>query len=181
MLREDIDGRGTIVGDRTVRIERLLPGPAERIWDYLTRSDKRRQWLAAGPMEPRVGGRVEHLFRHEELSSEPAPERFRDMQSSPVMRGEVTECDPPRLLAYTWPGDGGSSEVTFELFPEGANTLLVLTHRRLADHDTMIMVATGWDAHLGILADRLNEAEPRGFWSAFARLEPLYRRRFAGH
>lgn len=181
MLRDDIDGQGTMVADRTVRIERLLPGSAERVWTWLTDPVKRGRWLAAGAMELHPGGKVEHLFRHQELTSEPVPDRFRDMQSSPVMRGEVTECDPPRLLAYTWPGDGGSSEVTFELFPEGANTLLVLTHRRLADSDTMIMVATGWDAHLGVLVDRLNDAEPRGFWSAFARLEPLYRRRFAEH
>jgi hypothetical protein len=73
--------------------------------------------------------------------------------------------DPPRTLAYTWPGDGGSSEVTFELFPDGGDVLLVLTHTRLADDDTMIMVASGWDTHLGILIDRLEGRDPRGFWS----------------
>jgi uncharacterized protein YndB with AHSA1/START domain len=100
------------------------------------------------------------------------------METSPTMLGEVTECDPLRLLAYTWPGDNGSSEVTFELFPEGKDVLLVLTHRRLADKETMISVASGWDAHLGILIDRLNGDEPRGFWSAHARLEAHYRQKF---
>jgi uncharacterized protein YndB with AHSA1/START domain len=156
----------------------MLPASAERVWAYLTDSGKRRLWLAGGEMELAAGGRVEHLFRHRELSAEPTPERFREMESSPTMLGEVTECDPPRLLAYSWPGDNGASEVTFELFPEGSNTVLVITHRRLADRQTMVMVAAGWDAHLGILADRMDEAEPRGFWSAFARLEPLYRQRF---
>jgi uncharacterized protein YndB with AHSA1/START domain len=178
MLREDIDGQGAIVAERTVRIERLLPGPAERVWAYLADPEKRRLWLAGGAMELAPGGRVEHLFRHPELSSEPTPERYRDFDSSPVMLGEVTECDPPRRLAYTWPGDGGSSEVTFELFPEGRNILLVLTHRRLANTQTMISVASGWDAHLGILIDRLNDEEPRGFWSAHARLEAHYRQKF---
>lgn len=181
MIDRKTDGQGILAGPATVRIERLLPGPAERVWDYLTDSGKRRQWLAAGVMEPHAGGRVEHLFRHRELSGEKTPERYRAMEDSPVMLGEVTQWDPPRLLAYTWPGDGGTSEVTFELFPEGRDVLLVLTHRRLADAETMVSVASGWDAHLGILIDRLDDESPRGFWSTHARLEAVYRERFAAN
>ncbi|HWK15353.1 MAG TPA: SRPBCC domain-containing protein [Rhizobiaceae bacterium] len=171
-------GQGTITEPGTVRIERLLPGSAERLWSYLTESDKRRQWLAAGEMELKLGGAVAHLFRHHELSTEPTPERYRDMAASPVMTGTVTECDPPRMLAYTWPGDNGASEVTFELFPEGGNVLLVITHRRLPDEETMVSVAAGWDAHLGILIDRLNGAVPRRFWSEHERLAAAYREKF---
>ena len=46
----------TMPAPATVRIERILPGPVERDWTYLTESDKRRQWFAAGPMELRPGG-----------------------------------------------------------------------------------------------------------------------------
>ena len=173
------DGNGIVTEQRTVRIERLLPGPVERVWEYLTDSDKRRKWLAAGLMEPAVGGKVEHLFRHHELSREPTPEPYRRFEDSPPLPGEVTQWDPPRLLAYNWPGDRGASEVTFELFAEGKDVLLVVTHRRLADTDTMVSVASGWDAHLGILIDRLNGEEPRGFWSTHERLEAVYRQRFA--
>lgn len=173
------DGRAVRVEERTVRLERLLPGPAERVWDYLTDSDKRRKWLAAGAMEPHAGGSVKHLFRHSELSHEPTPERYRPFEDSPALPGEVTQWDPPRVLAYTWPGDRGASEVTFELFPEGADVLLVVTHRRLADIETMVSVASGWDAHLGILIDTLNGQPPRGFWSTHARLEAVYKNRFA--
>jgi len=172
-------GQGRITAPGTVRIERLLPGPAERLWRYLTESDKRRQWLAAGEMELWPGGAVAHLFRHHELSAEPTPERYRDVATSPAMTGKVTECDPPRLLAYTWPGDNGASEVTFELFPEGGSVLLVITHRRLPDDETMVSVAAGWDAHLGVLIDRLNGREPGGFWSAHERLAAGYREKFA--
>lgn len=178
MLREDSDGQGNRVADRTVRIERVLPGPAERIWSYLTDSEKRRKWLAAGKMAPYAGGTVDHLFRHPELSTEPTPDRYKDFDTSPAMHGEVTEYDPPRRLAYTWPGDNGSSEVTFELFTEGKNVLLVLTHRRLAP-DAMTNVSAGWDSHLGILIDVLNGNTPRGFWSTFDRLEQHYAARFA--
>jgi len=138
----------------------------------------RRQWLAAGIMEPRAGGHVEHLFRHHELSDEPTPGRYARFIDSPAMAGEVTQWNPPRVLAYTWPGDGGASEVTFELFPEGENVLLVLTHRRLADAETMVSVASGWDAHLGILVDRIAGELPRGFWSTHDRLEAWYCERF---
>ncbi|HEY1755821.1 MAG TPA: hypothetical protein VGG72_10525 [Bryobacteraceae bacterium] len=31
---------------QTARFERLLPGPIERVWDYLTQPDLRRTWLA---------------------------------------------------------------------------------------------------------------------------------------
>lgn len=173
------DGQGIVSEPATVRIEKLLPGPVERIWDYLTDPAKRRLWLAAGIMEPHPGGQVEHLFRHRELSDEAAPERYRDFEDSPAMHGEVTQWDPPRTLAYTWPGDSGASEVTFELFPEGRDVLLVVTHRRLGDPETMVSVASGWDAHLGILADRLAGDTPRGFWSTHARLEEIYRDRFS--
>ncbi|MEO3997492.1 SRPBCC domain-containing protein [Mesorhizobium sp. CAU 1732] len=173
------DGQGRIVERGTVRIERLLPGPADRVWTYLTQSQMRRQWLAVGEMEPRVGGRVEHLFRHAELSAEPTPERYRKFDDSPAMFGEVTQWDPPRVLAYTWPGDDGSSEVTFELFPEQGEVLLILTHRRLPDTGTMVSVASGWDSHVGILIDRLKGTEPRGFWSTHERLEQRYLETFA--
>lgn len=179
MQDRNSDGQGRILERGTVRIERLLPGPADRVWTYLTQSEMRRQWLAIGEMEPRIGGRVEHLFRHAELSAEPTPERYRKFEDSPSMFGEVTQWDPPRLLAYTWPGDNGSSEVAFELFPEQDEVLLVLTHRRLPDTGTMVSVASGWDAHVGILVDQLEGREPRGFWSTHARLEGAYREKLA--
>lgn len=173
------DGQGISPERGTVRIERLLPGPAQRIWDFLVLSEKRRLWLAAGEMEPWVGGDLTLLFRHAELSHETTPEPRAGSGDIPPMHGRVTQWDPPRTLAYTWPGDGGSSEVTFELFPDGGDVVLVLTHTRLADDDTMIMVASGWDTHLGILIDRLEGRDPRGFWSTFARLKEIYTARLS--
>ena len=175
----DVEASGEIIAPGTVRIERVLPGPAERLWDYLTVSEKRRLWLAAGGMELFSSGSVELLFRHRELSPEPTPERYREFETSPPMFGEVTECDPPRLLTYNWPGDNGASEVSFELFPEGANVRLVLTHRRLPGAEEVVSVASGWEAHLGILEDQLSGRPPRGFWTAHARLEKQYLKKFA--
>lgn len=42
-----LEDYGTVTGPRTIEIQRILPGPMERIWDYLTKDNLRRQWLAA--------------------------------------------------------------------------------------------------------------------------------------
>ena len=43
-----LDAHGVLTEPATVEIRRLLPGPVERVWAYLTESELRRQWLAAG-------------------------------------------------------------------------------------------------------------------------------------
>jgi len=53
------DAYGTLIEPATLKIQRLLPGPIERIWAYLTESDQRRKWLAAGKMEMKVGAPFE--------------------------------------------------------------------------------------------------------------------------
>ena len=44
---------------------------------------KRGEWLASGPMEPRVGGKLSLRFKHAELSPKqaPPPERFKKMDA----------------------------------------------------------------------------------------------------
>lgn len=168
---------GKAIAKDTVRIERLLPGPIERLWAYLTESDKRGQWLATGDMELRVGGKVQLFFLHANLTphKEPVPERFKSMECGSGFEGTITECEPPRLLAYTWGGD--TSEVKFELTEQGEKVLLVLTHTRLRDRGEMTLVASGWHTHLGILEDNLVEVMPRPFWSTFEEVEEEYKRR----
>ena len=166
---------GVVPEARTLRMRRVLPGPIERVWAYLTESEKRGRWLASGPMELHVGGRVQLTFRNSDLSAqaEPPPDKYKEYEET-GFEGRVTRCDPPRLLSYTW---GSGSEVTFELSPQGDDVLLVLTHRRLPDRTAMVTVGSGWHAHLAILLDHLNGREPRPFWSTHARLEAEYERR----
>lgn len=167
-----------LVSADTVQIKRLLPGPIERVWAWLTESDKRRLWLADGEMELFVGGSVELRFRHAELSSgeEAIPERYRSMhEHGHVNRGRITACEPPWLLAWTWGQDtDDASEVRIELSPRGDDVHLALTHRRL-QRDDMPGVATGWHVHLEIMASRLRDVEPPRFWTLHTALEPLYR------
>lgn len=169
----------------TIRFERLLPGPVERIWDYLTKSEMKAKWLSAGDVEPWVGGLVELNFRHKDLSEtdEPIPEKYRHMEEGTAFTGRVTRWDPPRLLSYSWGEETGEdSEVTFELIPKGDKVLLILTHVRLGDDPVVLTsVAAGWHTHLGILADRLNGRLPLGFWTVHIPLEKEYKAILSGH
>lgn len=169
---------GKVTAPGTLRIERLLPGPIERVWSYLTDSQKRGKWLAPGDMDLRVGGRVELSFRHADLSPqlEPTPERYKDLEGGHTMYGRITRLDPPRLLSFTWGEPSDASEVSFELTQQGTDVLLIVTHRRLANRGEMCSVASGWHTHLDILADNLHERTPRPFWSSHSRLEADYER-----
>jgi uncharacterized protein YndB with AHSA1/START domain len=180
-MTRDNEAMGTSTAPGEVRIERWLPGPPERIWAYLTESEKRGKWLAPGEMELRVGGRVEHRFRHADLSHEktpPAP--YEAYAEGHVMLGTITRCEPQRVLSYSWGEGDEASEVTFELVPrDGGEVLLVVTQRRLRSVAGMANVAAGWHAHLGILLDHLEGRPPRGFWSTHGRLEAEYTRHLA--
>lgn len=170
---------GTLTAPDTIRIERLLPGPIERVWSYLTDSDKRATWLAAGDMDLHVGGSVEHVFRNSELTghSDAPPPKFAKHAGESTLSGRITACEPPRLLSYTWGGDANPSEVRFELTPRADKVALVVTHRRLASRDALLSVAAGWHAHLTVLADRLEDRAPESFWPMIGRLDQEYDRR----
>ena len=170
---------GTVTAPDTVRIERVLPGPIERVWAYLTESDKRATWLAAGDMDLRVGGSVDLRFHNNALTEndQAPPPKYEKFGGEIHMGGRILECDPPRVLAYSWGEDSSDSQVRFELSSRGDEVLLVVTHSRLATRDGMLSVASGWHAHLGILADRLAGRTPPGFWATHTRLEAEYDKR----
>ena len=39
----------SVLSPTEIRFERLLPGPIENVWSYLTDAKKRGEWLASGP------------------------------------------------------------------------------------------------------------------------------------
>ena len=167
----------TRIAPDAIRLERLLPGPIDRVWAFLTESDKRARWLAAGEMELKPGGKVELNFDHNRISPEPTPAKYRDMPMG--FTGKVMRCDPPRLLMFSWMESHGShSEVTFELAERFDKVLLTITHRKLEDRNALLSVSGGWDVHLGILEDVLTDQAPRGFWSSHAKREQEYAARF---
>jgi len=167
-----LDAYGVQIQPRTVRLQRLLPGPIERVWDYMTKSDLRRQWLASGPMELKVGGEVELTWRNDQLSAQPE-ERPEGASAEHSMTSKITRLEAPRLLAFTW----NNGEVTFELEPQGGEVLLTVTHRDLPDRGNVLSVSAGWHAHLDVLADKLAGRAPGPFWSKWQRLRGEYEAR----
>jgi uncharacterized protein YndB with AHSA1/START domain len=127
-------------------------------------------------MELRIGGRVELKFRFADLSSE---KTTADGIEGCEVYGRMTQCNPPRLLSYTWGNERNASEVTFELKEQGNSVLLVVTHRRLGDVGKMVSVASGWHTHLDILTDHLSGFKLRPFWVSKARMQEEYGKRLA--
>jgi len=170
---------GTRTAPDTVRVERLLPGPIQRVWDYLTVADLRAQWLAAGEMEPREGGTVDLVFNNNTLTEndDPPAAKYAKYGGESHLPGRITDWNPPRLLAFDWGGGDDASHVRFELAPQGDKVRLVVTHSRLSTRDGMLSVSAGWHAHLDILRDRMDGRAPDGFWRSHARLEAEYDRR----
>ncbi|SDL12335.1 SRPBCC family protein [Siphonobacter aquaeclarae] len=103
-----------------ITFDRTYHAPAEKVWDALVNPAKMKQWYFDIPgFQPVVGYRFEFLGGRE-------GREYRHLC-------EITEVVPGRKLTYSWRYDGyaGNSFVTFELFPEGTDTRLLLTHRGL--------------------------------------------------
>jgi uncharacterized protein YndB with AHSA1/START domain len=166
-----LSAHGELIEPMTVRLERMLPGPVERIWSYLTDSDLRGTWLATGDMPEEPGAKVELVWRNDDLSGR-QEQRPADVPAERRMACEVIRAEAPRLLVLGWGASG--SEVTFELTPKGAEVLLTVTHRRLPDRGNLIGVSAGWHAHLDILAGVLRGGELPLFWANWTRLRGEY-------
>ena len=167
------DAYGVLTEPATLKIQRLLPGPIERVWSYLTESELRRQWLGAGKMEMKVGAPFELVWRNEELNNPPS-RRPAGFPEETRMESRITELDPPRKLSFTWVGSG---DVSFELEPKGDEVLLTVIHRRLPDRATLLRVSAGWHMHLDILVARATSKEPAPFWEGWSRLQKEYDQR----
>ena len=142
----DPDQKTTFLQTPGVRMERLLPGPIERVWEHLTNTQLLAAWFGQNSsIEPRQGGAVRLMDGH--------------------IRGTVTQWHPPKQLTYTWnvfgpsdPPDAMSaypeSYLTLTLEPVGDNVLLVLNHlpvlKRFEKQNAM-----GWHTFLDILTDTL--------------------------
>jgi uncharacterized protein YndB with AHSA1/START domain len=171
---------GELLDENTVRFERLLPGPVERVWSYLTESDKRAKWLCAGNVETAVDGHVDMHFHNLSLSSAddiPRPDKYKDMPEKISFAGKVTRCEPPHVLEHTWEFGDEHSEVCYQLEPQGDKVRLVLIHRRLETSDTVLSVSGGWHTHLNVLVDVLESNPPRPFYKMQLEYESEYSRR----
>jgi uncharacterized protein YndB with AHSA1/START domain len=103
-----------------VVLERTFDAPVARVWKALTDVDQMREWyFDLKEFKPQVGFEFSFVVEHEGNTYD--------------HRCRITEVIPQKKIAYTWRyhGHEGDSLVTFELFPEGENTRLKLTHEGL--------------------------------------------------
>jgi uncharacterized protein YndB with AHSA1/START domain len=106
--------------DEPVIVERVYDATTDRVWQAITDKKKMKEWY----------------FEFEEFKPEVGFE-FKwygdDGEKKWLHAGKITEVIPGKKISYTWsyPGYGGESTVTFELFAEGSKTRLKLTHAGL--------------------------------------------------
>ncbi len=119
--------------------ERVLAHAPERVWQALVAHDELFDWhptpfeLDTDPATP--GGRVRYVH------TEGGPE---------MPDGEVLECVPPHVLAYSW----GEDELRWELRAHDDGCLLRLTHT-FDDRFKAARDAAGWHLCLDALSDSL--------------------------
>lgn len=168
------DQPGEFRGPGEVRLVRTLPGPIERVWEFLTDPEKRARWFAGGPMEPRAGGKMELFFRHANIVPDETPPAEAKQYHDPgaAMPGTVLRWEPPHVLSYTF---DENSDVTFELTTQGKSVVLVLTHRARGDDLPFLSgYASGWHTHLTHLIALLEGAPRPPFWPTHLRLKAEY-------
>lgn len=101
-------------------IERTYHAPASKVWDAITNRDKMEQWyFKLEAFKPKVG----FEFRFTGGTKE----------KSYLHICRITEVIPGKKLTHTWQYDGyaGETFVTWEIFEEGDNTRVKLTHAGL--------------------------------------------------
>jgi uncharacterized protein YndB with AHSA1/START domain len=168
-----LEAYGELIEPLTLKIQRLLPGPVDRVWSYLTESELRRQWLASGAMELKADAPFKLTWRNDDLSDPPGqrPDGFSAEHS---LESRILDFVPGRKLVIAW----NQGEVSFELEPAGDKVLLTVIHRRLPDRTQLLNVSAGWHAHLDVLVTKINgKPQTAPFWEGWNRLKAEYDKR----
>ena len=139
-----------------VIVERTLNAPVTRVWDALTDVDQMREWyFDLKEFKPEVGFQFEFVVEHEGTI-------YHHLC-------RVTEVIAQKKIAYTWryKGEPGDSLVTIELFAEGDNTRLKLTHTGIETFPKIPAYARknfeqGWTAIIGTELKQFVEQSKKG-------------------
>src|SRR5258706_15215660 len=100
-----MDNYATRPDEHTVQFVRILPGPIERIWEYLWDGKKRGKWFASGAMPTKPGESFEMHFKHPELSPHTAapPEKMAEMdRTGHISRNTLLVYEPPHRMVFTF-------------------------------------------------------------------------------
>jgi uncharacterized protein YndB with AHSA1/START domain len=153
-------------GRVTLRFERQLPHPAEKVWRALTDNDELAYWFPVQIQgERRAGSKVTFVFTDEVISPEiqkyfedEAPFKPPTEEETANQEGEILVFQPPRVLEFSW----GDDILRFELQGAGEQTLLVFTHS-FDDESRAARDASGWDLSFDSLERRLAGLDPEPF------------------
>jgi uncharacterized protein YndB with AHSA1/START domain len=140
----DKDGRAF-----TLRFERKLDHPPDKVWRVLTEAEWLSKWFPADIHgEWTVGAPLRFEFRGGEG----------DGLDESELQGEVLAVDPPRLLEFRW-GDG---VLRCEL-KETANGCTLVFSESFTDGSIAARNAAGWEWCLGNLDQVLRDVAPTPF------------------
>ena len=153
-------------GRFTLRFERRLAHPPEKVWRALTEREHLSQWYPFSAMEIdlRTGGAI----------------RFDDGEGS-TLEAVITELDPPRVFAFRTPAGEmldreGDNLLHFELRPDDEGSLLVFTHT-FDDRPAAASYAAGWTLCLDAL-EMVVEGRPVEWGSPPAELHEAFVEKF---
>ena len=139
-----------------VVIERTFNAPVGRVWKALTDVEEMRQWyFNLKQFKAEVGFEFDFVVEHEGTT-------YHHLC-------KVTEVIPQKKIAYTWryKGEPGDSLVTFELFGDGNETRLKLTHQGLETFPKTAAFArknfeAGWTAIIDSELKQFLEGKQKG-------------------
>jgi uncharacterized protein YndB with AHSA1/START domain len=152
----------------TIRLERLLDAPVEKVWRYLTEAELRGLWFMGGT-DATPGGEFDLIVDHDKLSDNkdvPCPESYAQFKGS-TWNENVLRFEPPRLLETTFQG-GKNGTVRYELYSESGKTRLVLTHSGIESPTGFQDFGGGWNSHITVLQERLAGRGVDDFWALHA-------------
>ncbi len=134
-------------------IERTFNASAETIWQAITDKNKMKHWyFDIAEFRPEVGFEFQFTAENKNVKY--------------VHLCKITDVIAGKKLRYSWAYEGypGKSYVTFELFPEGDQTRLKLTHEGLETFPAHIAdfakenFAAGWTMIIGTNLQQFVEA-----------------------
>lgn len=120
----------------TAVMEREVEATPAEVWPMLSEEVERVKWLAPGSIDLYSGGRARLDFK----------------DSYVLVDSEVTACEAPRVLEFSWSGANEPQRpVRFEILPAEAGCSLIRLSVGIPDNEVVARSVAGWEAHLTML------------------------------
>jgi uncharacterized protein YndB with AHSA1/START domain len=139
------------VNDSVLEMERLIPAPPERVFEYWTEPELVAKWFGPGEcdvpsseLDLRPGGKWRATIRSPEGKLH-------------TVGGVYNTIEPPRRLVFTWAWDGDDgvrgheTQVTITLEPTPGGTRLRLVQEDFQNRDVRDRHNGGWASSLSKL------------------------------